>query len=54
MGPVPWDIHFCHGNAIVEENYNCFAEIVSNFDLGLLFVISISKFLPVSNFNQIE
>ena len=51
---VPWDIHCCHGNAIVEgcsvkfwlksvENCNFLLKSFSNFNLGLLFVISISK-----------
>ena len=54
---VPWDIHYCHGNAIVEgclvkfwlksvENCNLLLKSFSNFNLGLLFVISISK-LPL-------
>ena len=55
--PVPWDIHCCHGNAIVEgcsveywlksvENCNLLLKSFSNFNLDLLFVISISK-LPL-------
>ena len=42
--PVPWDIHCCHGNAIVEgcsvkfwlksvENYNFLLKSFSNFNL---------------------
>ena len=61
---VPWDIHCCHGNAIVEglslkfwlksvENCNFLLKSFSNFDLVLLFVISISKLPPVPNFKQI-
>ena len=56
--PVPWDIHCCHGNAIVEECSvkfwlksveNCIflLKSFSNFSLGLLFLISISKLPPV-------
>ena len=52
--PVLWDIDCCHGNAIVEgcsvkfwlksvENCNFLLKSFSNFNLGLLFVISISK-----------
>ena len=55
--PVQWDSHFCHGNAIVKgcsakfwlksvENCNFLLKSCSNFNLGLLFVISISK-LPL-------
>ena len=55
--PVPWDIHCCHGNAIIEwcsvkfslksvENCYFLLKLFSNFNLGLLFVISISK-LPL-------
>ena len=62
--PVPWDIHCCHGNAIVEwcsvkfwlksvENCIFLLKSFSNLRLGLLFVISISKLPPVPNFKQI-
>ena len=62
--PVPWDIHCCHGNAIVEwcsvkfwlksvENCIFLLKSFSNLNLGLLFVISISKLPPVPNFKQI-
>ena len=62
--PVPWDIHCCHDNAIVEgclvkfwlksvENCSCLLKSFSSFNLGLLFVISISKLLPIPNFKQI-
>ena len=62
--PVPWDIHCCHGNAIVEwcsvkfwlksvENCIFLLKSFSNLSLGLLFVISISKLPPVPNFKQI-
>ena len=55
--PVPWDIRCCHGNAIVEgcsvkfwlisvENCIFFLKSFSNFNLGLLFVISISELPP--------
>ena len=61
---VPWDIHCCHGNAIVEwcsvkfwlksvENCIFLLKSFSNLSLGLLFVISISKLPPVPNFKQI-
>ena len=61
--PVPWDIHCCHGNAIVEgflvkfwlksvENCIFLLKWFSNFNLGLLFVISISKLPPIANFKQ--
>ena len=61
---VPWNIHCCHGNAIVEgcsvklwlkslENCNFLLKSFSNFNLGLLFVISISKLPPIPNFKQI-
>ena len=61
--PVPWDIHCCHGNAIVEwcsvkfwlksgENCNFLLKSLSNFNLGLLFEISISELLPIPNFKQ--
>ena len=54
---VPWDIHCCHVNAIVEEclvsfwlksveNGNFLLKSFSNFNLGFLSVISISK-LPL-------
>ena len=63
--PVPWDIHCCHGNAIVErysvklwlksvENCIFLLKLLSNLSLGLLFVISISKLPPVPNFKQIR
>ena len=51
--PVPWDIHCCHGNAIVENCILLFKSF-SNLSLGLLFVISISKLPPIPNFNQIR
>ena len=62
--PVSWDIHCCHGNAIVEwcsvkfwlksvENCIFLLKSFSNLSLGLLFVISISKLPPVPNFKQI-
>ena len=62
--PVPWDIQCCYGNAIVEgcsvkfwlksvENCNFLLKSCSNFNLGLLFVISISKLLPMPNVKQI-
>ena len=62
---VPWDIHCCHGNAIVEgcsvkfwlksvENCIFQLKLFSNLSLGLLFVISISKLPPIPNFNQIR
>ena len=62
--PVPWDIHCCHGNSIVEgcsvkfwlksvENCIFLLKSFSNFNLGLLFVISISKLSPIPNFKQI-
>ena len=62
--PVPWDIHCCHGNAIVEEcsvkfwlksveNCNFLLKSFSNFNLCLRFVISISKLPPMPNFKQI-
>ena len=62
--PVPWDIHCCHGNAIVEgcsvefwlksvENCSFLLKSFSNLSLGLLFVISISKLFPIPNFEQI-
>ena len=62
--PVPWGVHCCHGNAIVEgcsvkfwlksiENCNFLLKSFSNFNLGLLFVISISKLPPIPNFKQI-
>ena len=49
--PVPWNIHCCPGNAIVEgcsvkfrlksvENCNFLLKSFSDFNLGLLFVIS--------------
>ena len=49
--PVPWDIHCCHGNAIVKgcsvkfwlksvENCIFLLKSFSNLSLGLLFVIS--------------
>ena len=55
--PIPWDIHCCHGNAIVEgcsvkfwlksvENCIFLLKSFSNLSLGLLFVLSISK-LPL-------
>ena len=61
---VPWDIHCCHGNAIVEgcsvkfwlksvENCIFQLKLFSNLSLGLLFVISISKLPPIPNFKQI-
>ena len=63
--PVPWDIRCCHGNAIVEgcsvkfwltsvENCNFLLKSFSNFNLGLLFVIGISKLPPIPNFKQIR
>ena len=63
--PVPWNIYCCHGNAIVEgrsvkfwlksvENCNFLLKSFSNLNLGLLFVISISKLPPMPNFKQIE
>ena len=62
--PVQWDIHCCHGNAIVEgcsvkfwlksvENCIFLLKSFSNLSLGLLFVISISKLPPIPNFKQI-
>ena len=62
--PVPWDIHCCHGNAIVEgcsvkfwlklvENCIFLLKLLSNLILGLRFVISISKLPPIPNFKQI-
>ena len=62
--PVPWDIHCFHGNTIVEgclvkfwlksaENCNFLLKLFSNFNLGLPFVISISKLPPTPNFKQI-
>ena len=62
--PVPWDIHCCHGNTIVEgcsvkfwrksvENCIFLLKSFSNLSLGLLFVISISKLPPMPNFKQI-
>ena len=59
--PVPWDIHCCHGNAIVEgcsvkfwlksvENCTFLLKSFSNLSLGLLFVISLSKLRPIPNF----
>ena len=62
--PVPWDIHCCHGNAIVEgcsvkfwlksvETCIFLLKLLSNLSLGLLFVISISKLPPIPNFKQI-
>ena len=62
--PVPWDIHCCHGNAIVEgcsvkfwrksvENCIFLLKSFSNLSLGLLFAISISKLPPMPNFKQI-
>ena len=62
---VPWDIHCCHGNAIVEgrsvkfwlksvENCIFQLKLFSNLSLGLLFVISISKLPPMPNFKQIR
>ena len=63
--PVPWDIHCCHGNAIVEgcsvkfwlksrENCIFLLKLLSNLSLGLLFVISISKLPPIPKFKQIR
>ena len=63
--PVPWNIHCCHGNAIVEgcsvkfwlklvENCNFWLKSFSNRNLGLPFVISISKLPPIPNFKQIR
>ena len=62
--PVSWDIHCCHGNAIVEgcsvkfwlksvENCIFLLKSFSNLSLGLLFVISILKLPPIPNFKQI-
>ena len=62
---VPWDIHCCHGNAIVEgcsvkfwlksvENCIFQLKLFSNLSLGLLFVIIISKLPPIPNFKQIR
>ena len=62
--PVPWDIHCCHGNTIVEgcsvkfwlksvENCIFLFKLLSYLSLGLLFVISISKLPPIPNFKQI-
>ena len=62
--PVPWDIHCCHGNAIVEgcsvkfwlkSVENCIFLLISfsSFNFGLLFVISNSKLPPKPNFKQI-
>ena len=62
---VPWDIHCCHGNAIVEgcsvkfwlksvENCIFQLKLFSNLSLGLLFVISILKLPPIPNFKQIR
>ena len=62
--PVPWGIHCCHGNAIVEgcsvkfwlksvENCIFLLKLFYNLSLGLLFVISISKLPPIPNFKQI-
>ena len=59
--PVPWDIHCCHGNAIVEgcsvkfllksvENCIFLLKSFSNLSLGLFFVISISKLPSIPNF----
>ena len=61
---VPWDIHCCHGNAIVEgcsvkfwlksvENCIFLLKSFSNLSLELRFVISISKLPPIPNFKQI-
>ena len=61
--PVPWGIHCCDGNAIVEgcsiafwlksvENCIFLLKSFSNLSLGLLFVISISKLPPIPNFKQ--
>ena len=61
---VPWDIHCCHGNAIVEgcsvkfwlksvENCIFLFKSFSILSLLLLFVISISKLPPVPNLKQI-
>ena len=61
---VPWNIHCCHGNAIVEgcsvkfwlksvENCIFLLKSFSNLSLGLLFVISISNLPPIQNFKQI-
>ena len=61
---IPWGIHCCHGNAIVEgcsvkvwlksvENCNFLLKSFSDFNLGLLFVYSISKLPPIPNFKQI-
>ena len=62
--PVPWDIHCCHGNTIVQgysvrfwlklvENCNFLLKSFFNFNLGLLFVISISKLPTIPNVKQI-
>ena len=62
--PGPWDIHCCHGNAIVEgcsvkcwlkSVENCISLLKSfyNLSLGLRFVISILKLPPIPNFKQI-
>ena len=62
--PVPWDIHCCHVNTFVEgcsvkfwlksvENCNFLLKSFSNFNLGLLFVISISKLPLAPNLKQI-
>ena len=63
--PVPWDIHCCHGNAIVEkcsvkfwlksvENCIFLLKSFSNLSLGLLFLINgISKLPPIPNFKEI-
>ena len=62
--PVPWDIHCCHGNTIVEgcsvecwlksvENCIFLLKSFSNLSLKLLFVINISKLPPVPIFKQI-
>ena len=62
--PVPWDIHCCHGNAIVEgcsvqfwlksvENCIFLLKSFFNLSLGLLFVISISKLPPIPNSKEI-
>ena len=62
--PVPWDIHSCHGNAIVEGcSVQFWLKLVeycifllnsfSNLSLRLLFVISISKLPSIPNVKQI-
>ena len=62
--PVPSDIHYCHGNAIIErcsvkfwlksvENCIFLLKSFSNLSLRLMFVISVSKLPPIPNNKQI-